>query len=139
MSDTETGAERYLTERREDPDYNEAYEKAYDEMTSDGTDNGAATPRKKALPWRATISDTQTLSIIDDHVKTKGYAPSFREVGALLGLRSSSTVFLVLHDLRDRGLVSFVDAIPRSLQVTFKGHSEMLRASLDPHLDASSD
>lgn len=49
----------------------------------------------------------QILNYIKDHIRNKGYSPTLREIGAAVGLASSSTVHGHIQRLEAKGLIKF--------------------------------
>ena len=64
-----------------------------------------------------TTRQKQILAYIKDMLRTKGYPPSVREIGAAVGLRSSSTVHSHLTKLEEMGFLHRDPAKPRALAV----------------------
>lgn len=52
---------------------------------------------------------------IQEKIQTKGYPPSVREIGAAVGLKSSSTVHAYLVQLEDKGYITKDPSKPRTL------------------------
>ena len=61
----------------------------------------------------------QILEMIDQHVRDHGYPPSVREIGAVLGLTSPSTVHTHLNALQRRGYLRRDPSKPRAIEVLF--------------------
>jgi repressor LexA len=57
------------------------------------------------------------LSCIARHTAAKGYPPSYRQIGAAVGLKSSYTVKLHLDALREAGRVTWEEGENRTLRV----------------------
>lgn len=57
------------------------------------------------------------LQFIKDEVQDKGYPPSVREIGAAVGLASSSTVHSHLRKLEDYGFIRRDPSKPRAIEV----------------------
>lgn len=53
------------------------------------------------------------------YVSQKGYAPSVREIGNAVGLRSTSSVSLYLKELNEEGLIRRDPARPRAIDISF--------------------
>jgi len=64
-----------------------------------------------------TARQKQILAYIKDMLHTKGYPPSVREIGAAVGLRSSSTVHSHLTKLEEMGYLRRDPTKPRALEV----------------------
>lgn len=56
------------------------------------------------------------LRFIDDFVAYNGYSPTMREIGEGVGLSSSSTVHGHVQRLKDLGLLSSTDGLPRTVR-----------------------
>jgi len=61
--------------------------------------------------------DDAVLDAIKSWIELNGYPPSVREIGQMVGLRSTSTVQARLHELRGEGRITFVDRQPRTIVV----------------------
>lgn len=55
------------------------------------------------------------LQFIQERTKTQGYPPSVREIGAAVGLKSSSTVHMYLVQLEEKGFIRRDPAKPRAI------------------------
>ena len=55
------------------------------------------------------------LDFIQERIKTKGYPPSVREIGAAVGLKSSSTVHAHLVQLEEKGYIRKDPTKPRAI------------------------
>lgn len=55
------------------------------------------------------------LDFIQERIKTKGYPPSVREIGAAVGLKSSSTVHAHLMQLQEKGFIRKDPSKPRAV------------------------
>jgi len=55
------------------------------------------------------------LDFIQERIKTQGYPPSVREIGAAVGLKSSSTVHAHLVKLEEKGFIRKDPSKPRAL------------------------
>ena len=54
---------------------------------------------------RSSTKDIEILEFIDSYIKTTGYPPSIREMGAAVGLKSTSAVHVQLSKLEKRGYI----------------------------------
>ncbi|MCL5038910.1 MAG: transcriptional repressor LexA [Firmicutes bacterium] len=63
------------------------------------------------------LRQKQILHFIKEEVRKKGYPPSVREIGAAMGLNSSSTVHGHLRRLEARGLIRRDPSKPRAIEV----------------------
>ena len=62
-------------------------------------------------------TDDQVVEFIRSFCDEMGYSPSIREICKRFGYSSPSTIKLRLDRLRDEGVVTFVDRVPRTLRV----------------------
>lgn len=53
-----------------------------------------------------TAAEKKCLAFIDQYIKASGISPSYREIMEALGLKSTSGIDRVVHQLADRGLVN---------------------------------
>lgn len=63
------------------------------------------------------ISDVEFAKIVFDFKRTKGYAPSIRELCEITGLKSTSTVYNRIAKLRKLGVLSKEDKLTRTLRI----------------------
>ena len=61
--------------------------------------------------------ETQILNVIVDYIKQNGYAPTVREIGKIVGLKSTSTVHTYLKRLELKGFIERKENCPRALRV----------------------
>ncbi|HOV78813.1 MAG TPA: transcriptional regulator [Bacillota bacterium] len=54
---------------------------------------------------------------IREFIQVKGYSPSVREIGAIVGLRSSATIHEHLTKIRRQGYIDFEPGKSRTLRV----------------------
>lgn len=59
----------------------------------------------------------QIYDFIKKFISEKHYSPTIREIGAAVGLRSSATVHFHLDNMREKGYITFIDSLPRTLQI----------------------
>lgn len=64
-----------------------------------------------------TNRQSEVLKCISDFIKEKGYSPCIRELGELLGLSSTSTVHKHLQTLVDKGYITYVSNMSRTIRV----------------------
>ena len=59
------------------------------------------------------------LNAIINYIKEHGYPPTHREIGAMVGLRSTSTVYTHLLKMKDEGMIETDDTFcaPRAIRV----------------------
>lgn len=65
----------------------------------------------------ATDAERAVLRAMVRYIDEKGYAPSYREIGELAGLRSISTVSTHLHSLRKKGYVDWTNGKKRTIRI----------------------
>lgn len=59
----------------------------------------------------------EILDYVTSYMMDHGYSPTTREIAAGIGVRSSSTVFDNLRDMREAGLINYIDECPRTITV----------------------
>ncbi|MSU03197.1 transcriptional regulator [Tissierella pigra] len=64
-----------------------------------------------------TERESQVLNIVDNYIKENGYGPSVREIGGMMGLKSSSTVHKYLKNLELKGFIERKENFPRALRI----------------------
>lgn len=67
---------------------------------------------------KLTERQAEIYQYIVGYVKEHLYAPSIREIGKEVGLRSSSSVFFQLKALEEAGLIKIADKEPRAITIT---------------------
>jgi repressor LexA len=65
------------------------------------------------------------LTVIDEHMRTRGYPPSVREIGEAVGLTSTSTVHAHLGTLQRLGYLRRDPTKPRAIEVRYDAASGM--------------
>lgn len=68
------------------------------------------------------------LNTIIENVKQKGYPPSVREIGELVGLSSSSTVHTYLKRLEQKGYIRRDPTKPRAIEIINPGQDKMVNS-----------
>ena len=63
----------------------------------------------------------QTLRFVSEWIQEHGFSPSLQEIAKGLGSKSVSTVHGLVEALQNRGLVTRLYGMSRSLEVTEKG------------------
>lgn len=63
---------------------------------------------------------------IGDYQKKKGFSPSIREIGSFIGIESTSHVKHYLAALKKQGRLSYIEHVPRSIQLTARGDLPVL-------------
>ena len=77
----------------------------------------AVTPPARPI----TTPQVRVLKTIDRWLRTHRYAPTVRDIGYVLGYRSSATVWFHLAALRRDGRVDWLDGQVRTLHLTLEG------------------
>lgn len=57
---------------------------------------------------------------LESYIKEKGHAPSYRKLGEIMNLKSSSTVSAYLTKLKQAGYVTWEEGCPRTLTIVRK-------------------
>lgn len=65
--------------------------------------------------------DAALIQFVRWSISSLGYAPTYREIGRKVGLRSSSSVHAHIERLVDKGYLTRVAGEPRTLQTTPEG------------------
>jgi SOS-response transcriptional repressor LexA len=68
----------------------------------------------------------EVLKAIDNYIQENHYAPAYRELGKIIGVRSSSTISDFLHKLKDKGYVDWEEGQPRTLHIIEKKESSVV-------------
>ncbi|SDL23344.1 LexA family protein [Natronincola ferrireducens] len=69
----------------------------------------------------------EILVSIKNYIEKRGYSPTVREIGKLVGLRSTSTVQGYLIEMEIWGIIERQRTLPRALRITEKG-KEIIKA-----------
>ncbi len=64
-----------------------------------------------------TNREYQIYDAIREYTAINGYAPTVREIGSAVGLRSSSTVHQYLNRIMYKGYITYLPNQPRTLRV----------------------
>ncbi len=70
---------------------------------------------------KARAREQKILEFMRSEVKKRGYAPTVREIGSALGIKSTSTVHKDIESLASQGFIRKDPAKPRALVLTEKG------------------
>ncbi|WP_313758493.1 LexA repressor [Tissierella sp.] len=65
--------------------------------------------------------ESEILNVLVDYIKQNVYAPSVREIGKIVGLKSTSTVHKYLKGLELKGFIERKENFPRALRVIRSG------------------
>ena len=90
------------------------------ELPDGPPDSTGLTPRQQRV-----------LTVIRDSIETRGYPPSMREIGELVGLTSSSSVAHQLRTLEEKGYLKRDPNRPRALQVFTPGERDAAEPVVD--------
>lgn len=58
---------------------------------------------------------------VKEYIKENGFSPSFRDISFKLHC-SVSTIFFTLHNLKEKGLINFIEGKNRTITITTKGN-----------------
>lgn len=78
-----------------------------------------------------TKKQTAVLQCIEDYIAEKGYGPTVRDVCAMLGLSSPSTVHVHLHALEEKGYINRDPLKSRSITLVNKPQQSPVIGSMD--------
>lgn len=67
--------------------------------------------------YRVTKQQRRILQWLIKEIREKGYAPTTREIGQAVGLRSSATVHAHLTSLEEKGLIRREPGVTRAIQI----------------------
>lgn len=98
-------------------------------MTNSATTVTTKKPGEPRTP-RVTPKRQQYLRAINQYIAEHNYPPTWRTIGELVGVSSSSTVQQQLNSLRKLGLVDWEDEKPRTLRL-LPGASEWIGGASD--------
>lgn len=59
----------------------------------------------------------EVLEAISEYINKHNYPPAFRDIAAMLGIKSSSTISDLLHKLKNKGYISWEPTQPRTLRI----------------------
>jgi len=83
-------------------------------------------PRKEKDPTAINKREKAILKFIEKEIEKKGYAPSVREIGKAVGLKSTATVHTYLAKLKEKGYIKKEDQKGRTLRLLKGGNGEDL-------------
>ena len=83
-------------------------------------------PRKEKDPTSINKREKAILKFIEKEIEKKGYAPSVREIGKAVGLKSTATVHTYLAKLKEKGYIKKEDQKGRTLRLLKGGNGEDL-------------
>ena len=64
------------------------------------------------------VTNEELLNIIIDYIQENNYPPTTRDLMELTDIKSTSTMHYRLLELREKGLIDFVDCENRTISVT---------------------
>lgn len=64
-----------------------------------------------------TPKEKEVLRALKDYIEKYGYAPSFREVGTMMGISSSATIFHHLVNLKKKGYIDYTNNKSRTIKI----------------------
>ncbi len=64
-----------------------------------------------------TLKQRNVLQFIEDYVRCNRRAPTFREIGKGVGVRSTNTVAHYIHVLEEKGAIARVPGEPRTIEL----------------------
>lgn len=73
------------------------------------------------MTYQITSKNLAYLWAVNDLIATNGYSPTVREIGDVMRIRSTSTVFDHVQKLIGAKLMNSRTSIPRTLRITSKG------------------
>lgn len=76
---------------------------------------GDSAPKRKSAGYGLSAKQSECLDILRREIARTGVAPSYDEIKARLGLRSKSGVHRLIHALRDKGKIQFLNYRARSI------------------------
>lgn len=74
---------------------------------------------------------TKILDYVTSHILEHGYSPTTREIADGVGYTSTATVFHHLRDMREIGLLNYVDECPRT--ITLPGYQYINTEGREAH------
>ena len=57
------------------------------------------------------------LNVISEFIKENSFPPTMQEIGQLVGLKSKSTVYRHLVNLREKGYIDWWEGCPRTFRI----------------------
>lgn len=67
-------------------------------------------------------TSNRILLCIFNYCQERVYSPTVREIGELVGLSSTSSVWGHLDRLKNRNLITYLEKKPRTIRITTKGN-----------------
>lgn len=72
---------------------------------------------RNKLSQRGNSTRQRVYDFIVEYIKKNGYAPTVREIGEAVSLKSTSSVFNHLISLEDEGKIAMKDKVPRAIKL----------------------
>jgi repressor LexA len=66
---------------------------------------------------KLTKRQEEVLEALSQYIKKYNYPPAYRDLGAILGIKSSSTISGLLNQLKSKGYISWIPTQPRTLRI----------------------
>lgn len=89
-------------------------------------------PRKTKDPMAINKREKAILKFIEKEMEANGYAPSVREIGKAVGLKSTATVHTYLAQLAKKGYIKKEEQKGRTLRLLKGGNGEDLTKKKEP-------
>lgn len=64
-----------------------------------------------------TPKEKEVLQALKDYIEKYGYAPSFRELGTIMGISSSATISHHLVNLKKKGYIDYANKKSRTIKI----------------------
>jgi repressor LexA len=65
----------------------------------------------------------EAISFIVSYISKNGYPPSMRDIGKAIGMKSSSSVWKMMHKCEAEGHLEIDRSIPRGIRITDSGRN----------------
>lgn len=88
--------------------------------------NATPEPEPVPLPRPLTVRQAEVLVYLRDHIATRGYAPTLREIGRYLGIKSTNGVNDHLRALIRKGYITRPALISRAIVLTEAAYQDAL-------------
>lgn len=66
---------------------------------------------------KLTRRQKEVLEAITNYIRENHYAPAYRELGNIIGVKSPSTVSDILQKLKSKGYINWEEGQPRTLHI----------------------
>lgn len=101
-------------------------------MTPTSPDETVRELPDRDLDTTLTARQSRILEVIRNHIERRGYPPSIREIGEVVGLTSPSSVAHQLAALERKGYIRRDPTLPRAMEVLAPGVADSGAEDLDP-------